>query len=50
MSRRDDEVRLLHMLDHAQEAVEMCRGRTRQDLGADRMLNLAMVRLVEVVG
>lgn len=50
MSRRDDEVRLLHMLDHAQEAVEMCRGRARQDLGSDRMLNLAMVRLVEVVG
>lgn len=50
MSRRDDEVRLLHMLDHALEAVEMCRGRTRQDLDSDRMLNLAMVRLIEVVG
>lgn len=50
MSRHDDEVRLRHMLDHAQEAVELCRGRTRQDLGADRLLNLAMVRLIEVVG
>lgn len=28
----------------------MCRGRARQDLGSDRMLNLAMVRLIEVVG
>jgi uncharacterized protein with HEPN domain len=50
MSRHDDAVRLRHMLDHAREAVELCRGRTRQDLGSDRLLNLAMVRLVEVVG
>ena len=50
MSRHEDTVRLGHMLDHALEAVEMCRGRTRKDLDSDRMLNLALVRLVEIVG
>ena len=39
-----------HMLDHGREAVEMARGRSRVDLDADRMLNLALVRLMEVIG
>ena len=38
------------MLDHAKEAVEMARGRTRADLDKDRLLNLALVRLLEIVG
>ena len=38
------------MLDHAKEAVEMTRGRARTDLDENRMLNLAVVRLVEIVG
>jgi uncharacterized protein with HEPN domain len=38
------------MLDHAREAVEMVRGRSRGDLDTDRQLNLALVRLVEVIG
>jgi uncharacterized protein with HEPN domain len=50
MSRHDDEPRLRHMLDHAVEAVEMTRGKTRADLDTDRQLNLALVRLVEIVG
>lgn len=43
-------VRVRHMLDHGREAVEMVRGRSRADLDTDRMLNLALVRLTEVVG
>jgi uncharacterized protein with HEPN domain len=43
-------VRLHHMLDHAQEAVGMVRNRCRTDLDTDRMLNLALVRLMEIVG
>ena len=39
-----------HMLDHALEAVEMVRGRQPDDLRQDRMLQLALVRLVEIVG
>ena len=38
------------MLDHAVEAAEMIRGHTRADLDKDRKLNLALVRLVEIVG
>lgn len=50
MSRRDDRSRLLHMLDHAREALAMVRGQRREDLDRDRQLNLALVRLLEVVG
>lgn len=50
MSRRDPMVRVHHRLDHAREAVEMVRHRTRADLDADRLLHLAGVRLMEVVG
>ena len=50
MSRHDPMVRVRHMLDHAREAVEMVRGKTRADLDANRQLNLALVRLVEVIG
>jgi uncharacterized protein with HEPN domain len=38
------------MLDHAIEAVDMARGRTRADLDTDRQLNLALVRLLEIIG
>lgn len=50
MSRHETSARLRHMLDHAREAIEMCRGRSRADLDNDRQLNLALVRLLEVVG
>ncbi len=50
MTRHDPMVRVRHMLDHAREAVEMARGRSREDLDRDRQFNLAMVRLVEVIG
>lgn len=38
------------MLDHTVEAVEIAKDRDRQDLDTDRQLNLALVRLLEVVG
>ena len=50
MTRHEDEVRLRHIIDHGREAVDMLRGRTRQDLESDRQLNLAIVRLLEIVG
>jgi len=50
MSRHDDGVRVRHMLDHAREAVEICATRTRADLDSDRLFNLALVRLIEIVG
>jgi uncharacterized protein with HEPN domain len=38
------------MLSHAEEAVKMAAGRTRQDLETDRQLNLALTRLLEIIG
>jgi uncharacterized protein with HEPN domain len=38
------------MLDSAEEAVELARGRKRKDLDNDRMLNLSLTRLLEVIG
>lgn len=50
MTHHDDEVRLRHMLDHAHEAVSMIQGKKRADLRKNRMLELALVRLIEIVG
>ena len=50
MSRHESTVRLQHMLDHAREAVAIAQGKTRDDLHGDRILNLALVRLLEIVG
>ena len=50
MSRHDDSVSLRHMLDHAREAVVFIQNRSRSDLGADRMLGLALIRLAEIIG
>ena len=38
------------MRDHAREALALVAGRQRADLDSDRLLNLALVRLMEVVG
>ncbi len=50
MSRHDEVVRLRHMLDHAREAIALIRVKDRQDLDDDRVLSLALVRLLEIVG
>jgi uncharacterized protein with HEPN domain len=50
MSRHESLVRFRHILDHAREAVAMVAGKTRADLDIDRKMNLALVRLLEVVG
>lgn len=50
MTRHDPTVRLNHMLDHAIEAVELLGGQSDEQVGADRTLQLALTRLVEVVG
>ncbi len=50
MSQHDPMMRVHHMLDHAREAVEMLKNRSRTDLDTNRMLNLALVRLMEVAG
>jgi uncharacterized protein with HEPN domain len=50
MSQHNTSVSFRHMLDHALEAVSMTKGKTRADLDEDRQLNLALVRLLEIIG
>ena len=45
-----DLVRLRHLRDAAQEAVRFTAGRSRSDLETDRLLNLALIRLLEIIG
>jgi hypothetical protein len=37
------------MLDHAREVVSLTADKTRQDLEADRVLTLALTRLLEII-
>jgi uncharacterized protein with HEPN domain len=43
-------MRLLHMLEHAQEAIQLVEWRSRTNLDEDRILSLALVRLLEIIG
>ena len=47
---KDDDVRIRHILDAAREAIGFADGRSRADLDANRMLNLSLVRLLEIIG
>jgi uncharacterized protein with HEPN domain len=48
--RKDDLIRIRHMLDAAQEVVSFAQGRTRPDLDHDRMLMLSIVKSMELIG
>jgi uncharacterized protein with HEPN domain len=50
MSHHDDRISLRHILDHAREARELIRGKVRSDLDTNRLLELSLVRLLEIVG
>ena len=50
MTEHDPLITLGQMLSHAHEALEIARGKSREDLENDRLRHLALVRLVEVVG
>ncbi len=50
MTRRDDAVFLVDMLNHASEAVELLGNASLEDLSDDRVTQLALRKLVEVVG
>jgi len=49
MSRRDS-VPLKQMLDYAREAVGLTAGKSRSDLDNDRFFDLALTRLLEIIG
>jgi uncharacterized protein with HEPN domain len=48
--RHNASTRVKHMLDHAREAEALTRTLKRADLDDDRVLGLALVRLLEIVG
>ena len=48
--RKDDAIRLRHMLDAAQEAIEFVQGHARVRLDDDRKLVLALVKAIEIIG
>ncbi len=50
MSPHDPNISMRQMMEHAQEAVQMAAGQERVDLEKDRKLELALTRLVEIVG
>lgn len=50
MSRHNDNTRLRHMLEATKEALSIIRGKQRRDLESDRILELALTRLLEVIG
>ena len=50
MSKVEDIVRLRHMLDAAQKAIEFTRGCNSDDLRKDDKLALSVVRLLEIIG
>lgn len=50
MSVRDDRLSMLDMLSHSREAVELLGDQERAALGRDRVVQLALTRLVEITG
>ncbi|MBK6317237.1 MAG: DUF86 domain-containing protein [Dehalococcoidia bacterium] len=50
MSRHDPAVTLQQMIDYAEDAVRFGIGKSVDDLEVDRVLLLALTRLVEVIG
>jgi uncharacterized protein with HEPN domain len=50
MSKRDPTASLHQILSYAKEAAEISREKTRPDLDRDRLLNLALTRLLEMLG
>lgn len=50
MTQRDPNVTLRQMLSYAREAQTLSTGKTRADLDDDRMLDLALTRLLEIIG
>ncbi len=46
----DDLIRIRHMCDAASEALSFVAGKTRRALGGDRMLVLAIIKELEIIG
>ncbi|MEL7069177.1 MAG: DUF86 domain-containing protein [Cyanobacteria bacterium J06581_3] len=49
-NREEDVIRLKHMLEAAQQALQFTQGCSQEDLETDQMRSLAVVRLIEIIG
>jgi uncharacterized protein with HEPN domain len=50
MPQADDLLRVRHMVDAAQRALEFAAGADRRTLDSDEKLALSLVRLLEIIG
>jgi len=50
MPKVDDVARMCHMLEAARKALRFAQGKNQTDLEQDEVLQLALVRLLEIVG
>lgn len=50
MSKRDDRISLQDMLNHVQEALTLSKTVTQEQFAANRVLQLAITRLLEIIG
>lgn len=50
MSQDKDAASLQHTLDHSREALVLVKDKSRRELDDDRVLGLALVRLLEIIG
>jgi uncharacterized protein with HEPN domain len=50
MTRHDPTVRLRHILDFAREAQDLLQGKSKGEFQRNRVLQLAVTRLVELIG
>jgi uncharacterized protein with HEPN domain len=48
--RKDDIIRIRHMLDSARDALSFTENKTRDDLEKNRMLTLSIVKSIEIIG
>ena len=46
----EDLIRIRHMLDAINEALDFTKGKNREDLAKDRMLTLAIIKELEIIG
>ena len=47
---KDDITRIKHIIDASEECISFMENKSRKDLDANRMLNLSIVRLLEIIG
>ena len=48
--RKDNIIRLRHMLEAAKEAISFSENKTKNDLHSDRMLALSIIKSIEIIG